>query len=148
MPDVPNLNQPPAACQPHRWRLRLPRMPQRLRGPLWGGTPGRRLGLAGAAVAAAAALAAPQADAALTENLTTSVTAMALGNAVTADPPGIDSIHFNPAGLARMTGDSESIHNFAASIRTSASFQAPPGFDVGGWTDDPVSGTHTGPVRQ
>lgn len=26
--------------------------------------------------------------------------ALALGNAVTADPPGIDSIHFNPAGLA------------------------------------------------
>lgn len=25
--------------------------------------------------------------------------ALALGNAVTADPPGIDSIHFNPAGL-------------------------------------------------
>ncbi len=30
--------------------------------------------------------------------------ALALGNAVTADPPGIDSIHFNPAGLARMSG--------------------------------------------
>jgi long-subunit fatty acid transport protein len=30
--------------------------------------------------------------------------ALALGNAVTADPPGIDSIHFNPAGLARLDG--------------------------------------------
>lgn len=28
--------------------------------------------------------------------------AIALGNAVTADPPGIDSIHFNPAGLAKI----------------------------------------------
>ncbi|MVF10805.1 hypothetical protein FT643_01505 [Ketobacter sp. MCCC 1A13808] len=28
--------------------------------------------------------------------------ALALGHAVTADPPGIDSIHFNPAGLARL----------------------------------------------
>jgi len=102
-----------------------------------------------AAVAAACAVLWPDASqAALTENLTTSVTAMALGNAVTADPPGIDSIHFNPAGLARLTGDSESIHNFVASIRTSASFNAPPGFDIGGWTDDPVAGTHTGPVRQ
>lgn len=27
--------------------------------------------------------------------------ALALGNAVTADPPGVDSIHFNPAGLYR-----------------------------------------------
>ncbi len=30
--------------------------------------------------------------------------ALALGNAVTADPPGIDAIHFNPAGLARLKG--------------------------------------------
>ncbi|MCG8670636.1 MAG: outer membrane protein transport protein [Pseudomonadales bacterium] len=30
--------------------------------------------------------------------------AVSLGNAVTADPPGIDSIHFNPAGLARIKG--------------------------------------------
>ncbi|PCJ45747.1 MAG: hypothetical protein COA99_04185 [Moraxellaceae bacterium] len=30
--------------------------------------------------------------------------AISLGNAVTADPPGIDSIHFNPAGLARLKG--------------------------------------------
>ena len=28
--------------------------------------------------------------------------ALALGHAVTADPPGLDSIHFNPAGLARL----------------------------------------------
>lgn len=88
------------------------------------------------------------AQAALTENLTTSVVAMALGNAVTADPPGIDSIHFNPAGLARLTGDSETMNNFGASIRTGANFTAPPGFDVGGWTEDPVAGKSTGPVRQ
>lgn len=30
--------------------------------------------------------------------------ALALGHAVTADPPGIDSIHYNPAGLARLKG--------------------------------------------
>ncbi|MCG8667954.1 MAG: outer membrane protein transport protein [Pseudomonadales bacterium] len=30
--------------------------------------------------------------------------AIALGNAVTADPPGIDAIHFNPAGLAKLKG--------------------------------------------
>ena len=30
--------------------------------------------------------------------------ALSLGNAVTADPPGIDAIHFNPAGLARING--------------------------------------------
>ena len=30
--------------------------------------------------------------------------AISLGNAVTADPPGIDSIHFNPAGLIKLKG--------------------------------------------
>lgn len=30
--------------------------------------------------------------------------ALALGHAVTADPPGLDSIHFNPAGLAKLEG--------------------------------------------
>ena len=43
--------------------------------------------------------------AALVENLTLgNAKALALANAVTADPPGIDSIHFNPAGLAAMKG--------------------------------------------
>jgi long-subunit fatty acid transport protein len=116
---------------------------------------GARLGTAAGAaplrllaVAAAAAVCAAPARAALTENLTTSVTAMALGNAVTADPPGIDSIHFNPAGLARLSGDSESFHAFGASIRSASGFQAPPGFEVGGWSNDPVSGQSGGPVRQ
>lgn len=41
-----------------------------------------------------------QASAELIEDLTVvSPKALALANAVTADPPGIDSIHFNPAGL-------------------------------------------------
>lgn len=40
-----------------------------------------------------------------TQNITVgSPKALALGNAVTADPPGIDSIHFNPAGLAKISG--------------------------------------------
>jgi long-subunit fatty acid transport protein len=104
----------------------------------------RRLAIA---AAVAGTLSAP-AHAALTENLTTSVVAMAMGNAVTADPPGIASIHFNPAGLARLEGDSESIHNFVASIRTGARFTPGEGFDVGGWRDDPLSNTSTGPVRQ
>lgn len=45
------------------------------------------------------------AKAALVENLTiANPKALALGHAVTADPPGVDSIHYNPAGLARITG--------------------------------------------
>lgn len=41
----------------------------------------------------------------LTDSLTIgSAKAVALGHAVTADPPGIDSIHFNPAGLIKLKG--------------------------------------------
>jgi long-subunit fatty acid transport protein len=100
-----------------------------------------------AALAAALCCLLP-AHAALVENLTTSVTAMALGNACTADPPGIDSVHFNPAGLARLTGDSLQQSAFGASIRSAASFHQPDNFSIGGWKDDPLAGTTTGPMRQ
>lgn len=41
----------------------------------------------------------------LTDNLTIgNAKAVSLAHAVTADPPGIDSIHFNPAGIARLNG--------------------------------------------
>ena len=41
----------------------------------------------------------------LAQNLTIgNAKALALANAVTADPPGIDAIHFNPAGLTRLKG--------------------------------------------
>ena len=47
----------------------------------------------------------PIAEAAIIENIAVAnAKAIALGNAVTADPPGIDSIHFNPAGLALLDG--------------------------------------------
>ncbi|OUS32614.1 hypothetical protein A9Q99_00660 [Gammaproteobacteria bacterium 45_16_T64] len=53
----------------------------------------------------AASLVAPSASAQLVHNLTIgNAKALAMANAVTADPPGIDSIHYNPAGLARITG--------------------------------------------
>ncbi|GEM_PF-285951 len=45
------------------------------------------------------------AQASFTDSITIgSPKALALGHAVTADPPDIDSVHFNPAGLARMKG--------------------------------------------
>lgn len=41
----------------------------------------------------------------MTDNLTIgNAKALALGHAVTADPPGIDAIHYNPAGLTRLHG--------------------------------------------
>ncbi|MCG8670350.1 MAG: outer membrane protein transport protein [Pseudomonadales bacterium] len=50
-------------------------------------------------------LTANNASAVLTDNLTIgNAKAVALGHAVTADPPGIDAIHYNPAGLAKLKG--------------------------------------------
>ena len=40
--------------------------------------------------------------------------ALGLGQAVTADPPGIDAIHFNPAGLTRLKGRQVGIKVLAA----------------------------------
>lgn len=87
------------------------------------------------------AFALPPARAALTENLAVSPVAMSLGNAVTADPPGLDSIHFNPAGLAKIQADTRSDTVFGAALRTTASFHQPAGFDIGGYTQDPLAGT-------
>ncbi|AUM11298.1 OmpP1/FadL family transporter [Ketobacter alkanivorans] len=51
--------------------------------------------------------------------------ALALGNAVTADPPGIDSIHFNPAGLAKIKGRQMNIKILAAHMTLDAEFGEP-----------------------
>src|ERR1700759_3599512 len=93
-------------------------------------------------------LLAPQARAALTENIAVSPVAMSMGNAVTADPPGLDSIHFNPAGLARITANTRSDTIFGAALRVTAQFHQPDGFDIGGWTEDPLNGTHSDHNRQ
>ncbi|MCG8671908.1 MAG: outer membrane protein transport protein [Pseudomonadales bacterium] len=50
------------------------------------------------------------AQAVLTDNITIgNAKALGLGHAVTADPPGIDSVHFNPAGLTRLEGRQQEI---------------------------------------
>ena len=52
-----------------------------------------------------------------TQNITIgSPKALALGNALTADPPGIDSIHFNPAGLAKLAGRRRNLKLMVAGI--------------------------------
>ena len=97
--------------------------------------------LGAAAGAALLALGATAAHAALTDNLAVSPVAMSMGNAVTADPPGLDSIHFNPAGLAKITSNTRSDTIFGAALRVTASFHQPAGFDVGGFNEDPLNGT-------
>lgn len=99
-------------------------------------------------LACALAAALPCARAGVTENLVTSAIAMSLGNAVTADPPGIESIHFNPAGLARLKGLNHIDTAFVASIRNPNEFHSAPDIDIGGFKDDPINGKHSGPVRQ
>lgn len=108
--------------------------------------PARRL-VRALALAGLVALA-PGARASVTDNLVTSPTAMAMGNAVTADPPGIESIHFNPAGLARLTGSQRIDTVFMAAIRNPNHFVSAPDIDIGGFKDDPVNGKSSGPVRQ
>jgi len=62
-------------------------------------------------------------QAALVENLTMgNAKALALGNAVTADPPGVDSIHYNPAGLTRLKGRQLNLKVLAASMGFSVEF--------------------------
>ncbi len=48
--------------------------------------------------------------------------ALALGHAVTADPPDIDSIHFNPAGLTRLKGRQMFIKGIAGVFSTEYEF--------------------------
>lgn len=107
----------------------------------------RACGLLAATLALAPALS-PTAHAGVTDNLATSPTAMAMGNAVTADPPGIESIHFNPAGLARLAGLQHVDTVLVASIRNPNHFTSAPDIDIGGFKDDPINGTSSGPVRQ
>lgn len=92
--------------------------------------------------------AASQALADITDNIGIDPKAMALGNAVTADPPGLASIHFNPAGLARIdTNETDNVFT-VASIRNNNSFESAPDLDIGGFKDDPLNGTISTGGRQ
>lgn len=55
--------------------------------------------------------------------------AISLGNAVTADPPGIDSIHFNPAGLSRLKGRTRQLKLVLADVKIEGSFTSNPKYD-------------------
>ena len=73
--------------------------------------------------------------------------AITLGNAVTADPPGIDSIHFNPAGLTRLKGKQYEIKFFVGDVAMGGEFQLNnqeviDRYDQKGFVD-PLAGTTT-----
>jgi long-subunit fatty acid transport protein len=75
---------------------------------------------------------------ALNEDLGISPKAMSLGNAVTADPPGIYSVHFNPAGLAELKGTHAQMSVASPWFKHQVEFSSPEGFGVFGFSDDPV----------
>jgi long-subunit fatty acid transport protein len=78
------------------------------------------------------------AKAQLAQNVSVDIRALSLGNAVTADPPGISSVHYNPAGLAHIQGLQTDVQNLLVDFNIRREFQAPNGFDVFGYSDDPV----------
>jgi len=63
---------------------------------------------------------------------------LSLGNAVTADPPGINAIHFNPAGLSKIKGLQLDLQLMMADFAIEADLSAPKGYNVFGYSDDPL----------
>ncbi|MDI9245729.1 outer membrane protein transport protein [Marinobacter sp. CHS3-4] len=89
------------------------------------------------------------AQAQLTQNLTLHPKALALGNAVTADPPGIMAIHYNPAGLTKLDGRQLEINLMNVYLDIDAEFYAPDGyeiFNIDGLETDPMTGSQRDPV--
>ncbi|WP_148863085.1 OmpP1/FadL family transporter [Marinobacter fonticola] len=83
------------------------------------------------------------AHAQLAQNLTIHPKALALGNAVTADPPGIMAIHYNPAGLTKLDGRQVEVNLLGIYLDNDADFTAPEGyniFGIDGLETDPVTG--------
>lgn len=83
-------------------------------------------------------LASGLARAELATNMAVDVRAMSMGNAVTADPPGIMSVHFNPAGLTHLKGRRMDLQFLGVNFSVENTFTAPAGYNVFGYSDDPV----------
>ena len=71
-------------------------------------------------------------------NLSVDIRSLTMGNAVTADPPGISAIHFNPAGLTKLKGLQTDVQGIVANFGVQKEFSAPPGYNVFGYSDDPL----------
>jgi long-subunit fatty acid transport protein len=98
---------------------------------------------------ATAALFVGSAEAQMTQNLTLHPKALALGNAVTADPPGIMAIHYNPAGLTKLEGRQLEVVLMNIYLDIDADFFAPEGYEIfgiDGLETDPMTGKQRDPV--
>ncbi|ROU01678.1 aromatic hydrocarbon degradation protein [Marinobacter sp. R17] len=85
----------------------------------------------------------------LAQNLTISPKALSLGNAVTADPPGIMAIHYNPAGLTKLDGRQVEGTLLGVYLDVDADFNAPEGYEIfgiDGLATDPLTGKQKDPV--
>lgn len=74
----------------------------------------------------------------LGQNLSVDVRSLTMGNAVTADPPGISAIHFNPAALTKLKGLHTDVQGLVANFDVKREFSAPEGYNVFGYSDDPL----------
>lgn len=80
----------------------------------------------------------PSSFAMLAQNMSVDLRSLSMGNAVTADPPGVNAIHFNPAGLTKIKGLQLDVQLLMADFAIEADLSAPKGFDVFGYSDDPI----------
>ncbi len=104
------------------------------------------LRLAGTLVAG---LLAGSVQAQMTQNLTIHPKALALGNAVTADPPGIMAVHYNPAGLTKLEGRQFEVNLMGIYMDIDADFTAPKGYEIfgiDGLETDPLTGEQRDPI--
>ena len=90
------------------------------------------------AVLAGGLLLSTKAAAQLATNIAIDVKAMSMAHAVTADPPGIMAIHFNPAGLGKLRGRRMDLQFVGVDFALEGEFSAPPDYEVFGFSDDPV----------
>ena len=71
-------------------------------------------------------------------NLSVDLRSLSLGNAVTADPPGVNAVHFNPAGLTKIQGLQTEQQIIVADFNIQREFTVPEGYNVFGYSDDPM----------
>ncbi len=92
------------------------------------------------------------AQAQLGQSLLIDPKALSLGNAVTADPPGINSIHYNPAGLTKLDGRQLSVSMLNVMLHSEAEYSLPDcpegepdchSKDLLDVSEDPVIGKHS-----
>lgn len=81
---------------------------------------------------------AAQSQARLGQNLSIDMKTLSMGNAVTADPPGVNSIHFNPAGLTKIDGLQTDLQGIMAQFNVKREWSAPAGYNIFGYSDDPI----------